>query len=72
MVNVAGDMYVDSSSQHVHCVYIHATQEPGCCKIQLEAQTRSALGPKESNREELSSIHAQPKIELKNWIVTKS
>lgn len=72
MVNVAGDMYMESSSQQVYCVYVNATQEPGCCKIQLEAQTRSALGPKESNKEELSSIHTQPKIELKNWIVTKS
>ena len=59
------------SSQHVYCVYIYATQEPGCCKIQLEAQRRSTLGPKESNKEELSFIHAQPKIELKNLIVTK-
>ena len=66
MINVAGDMYVDSSSQHLCCVYIYATQEPGCSKIQLEAQRRSTLGLKESNKEELSSIHAQPKIELKN------
>ena len=59
------------SSQHVYWVYIYATQEPGCYKIQLEAQRRSTLGPKESNKEELSFIHPQPKIEPKNLIVTK-
>lgn len=59
------------SSKHVYCVCIYATQEPGCCKIQLQAQRRSTLGPKDNNKEELSFIHAQPKIELKNLIVTK-